>query len=182
MHKPLMPKATAVWLIDNTALSFNQIAEFCNLHILEIQAIADGEVGAGIVGFDPIKFDALQYETYRQHRGQINSAMIMRQMLDSSKLIGVAFGDASILDEDIFTHSPQMHGPVMETLAQAFKTLQLELNSTESGVLKNKASGLDASQTKIAAMNVRASLEIILISSMRRMSSMKKEYNKERKF
>ena len=62
MYKPLMPKATAVWLIDNTALSFNQIAEFCNLHILEIQAIADGEVGAGIVGFDPINNSQISRE------------------------------------------------------------------------------------------------------------------------
>ena len=54
MSSLLMPKATAVWLIDNTALTFEQIAEFCNLHVLEIQAIADGDVGQGILGFDPI--------------------------------------------------------------------------------------------------------------------------------
>ena len=51
---PFMPKATAVWLIDNTTLTFEQIAEFCNLHVLEVQAIADGDVGHGILGFDPI--------------------------------------------------------------------------------------------------------------------------------
>ncbi len=62
MSKPLMPKATAVWLIENTALSFNQIAEFCNLHILEVQAIADGEVGVGIIGFDPISSSQLTRE------------------------------------------------------------------------------------------------------------------------
>ena len=50
----LMPKATAVWLIDNTALTFDQIAQFCNLHVLEVQAIADGDVGQGILGFDPV--------------------------------------------------------------------------------------------------------------------------------
>jgi hypothetical protein len=49
-----MPKATAVWLIENTALSFEQIAEFCNMHALEVQAIADGEVAVGIVGMDPV--------------------------------------------------------------------------------------------------------------------------------
>jgi hypothetical protein len=49
-----MPKATAVWLIDNTSLSFDQIADFCGLHALEIQGIADGEVAVGIVGRDPI--------------------------------------------------------------------------------------------------------------------------------
>ena len=54
MSLPLMPKATAVWLIDKTALTFNQIAEFCGMHPLEIQAIADGEVAQGINGYDPV--------------------------------------------------------------------------------------------------------------------------------
>ena len=54
MVNPLMPKATAVWLIENTALTFDQIAEFCELHELEVQSIADEEVAIGIVGCDPI--------------------------------------------------------------------------------------------------------------------------------
>jgi len=54
MALPLMPKATAVWLVENTALSFEQIAAFCGLHPLEVQAIADGEVAVGMVGLDPI--------------------------------------------------------------------------------------------------------------------------------
>ena len=51
---PLMPKATAVWLVENTSLSFEQIADFCKLHPLEVKGIADGEVAAGIKGLDPI--------------------------------------------------------------------------------------------------------------------------------
>ncbi|MDD3030400.1 MAG: DUF1013 domain-containing protein [Alphaproteobacteria bacterium] len=54
MALPLMPKATAVWLIDNTSLTFDQIGEFCGLHKLEVQAIADGEVASSIVGLDPL--------------------------------------------------------------------------------------------------------------------------------
>ncbi len=50
----LMPKATAVWLVDNTTLTFDQIAEFCSLHRLEVQGIADGEVAVGIQGLDPV--------------------------------------------------------------------------------------------------------------------------------
>jgi uncharacterized protein len=50
----LMPKATAVWLVENTGLTFEQIANFCNLHPLEVKAIADGEAATGIKGFDPI--------------------------------------------------------------------------------------------------------------------------------
>ena len=53
-NAPLMPMATAVWLIDNTTLSFRQIADFCNLHEVEIQGIADGEVAIGIKGYNPI--------------------------------------------------------------------------------------------------------------------------------
>ena len=53
MVQPLMPKATAVWLVENTTLTFNQIAEFCALHPLEVQGIADGEVAIGIQGIDP---------------------------------------------------------------------------------------------------------------------------------
>lgn len=49
-----MPKATAVWLIEKTALTFEQIADFCGMHPLEVQAIADGEVAQGIVGYDPV--------------------------------------------------------------------------------------------------------------------------------
>ncbi len=54
MVLPLMPKATAVWLIDNTKLSFDQIGEFCGMHALEVQGIADGEVAVGIIGKSPI--------------------------------------------------------------------------------------------------------------------------------
>ena len=49
-----MPMATAVWLVENTSLTFNQIANFCNLHEVEVQGIADGEVAKGIVGYNPI--------------------------------------------------------------------------------------------------------------------------------
>jgi len=51
---PLMPKATAVWLVENTSLAFDQIADFCKLHPLEVKGIADGEVAAGIKGLDPV--------------------------------------------------------------------------------------------------------------------------------
>ncbi len=54
MAAPLMPKATAVWLVDNTSLTFDQIADYCALHRLEVQGIADGEVAIGIQGIDPI--------------------------------------------------------------------------------------------------------------------------------
>ena len=54
MRSPLMPKATAVWLVENTSLTFDQIADFCGLHPLEVQAIADGEVATQMLGLDPV--------------------------------------------------------------------------------------------------------------------------------
>jgi len=62
MTLPLMPKATAIWLVDNTALSFKQIADFCGMHELEIKGIADGEVGIGIKGLNPITNNQLAKE------------------------------------------------------------------------------------------------------------------------
>jgi len=65
-HKPLMPKATAVWLVENTSLSFEQIAEFCGLHVLEVKGIADGDVAHGIKGLDPISSGQLTREEIKR--------------------------------------------------------------------------------------------------------------------
>jgi uncharacterized protein len=62
MALPLMPKATAVWLVENTSLTFEQIGEFCGLHALEVQAIADGEVAVQMQGLDPITSGQLTLE------------------------------------------------------------------------------------------------------------------------
>jgi hypothetical protein len=61
-RRPLMPKATAVWLVENTGLSFDQIAEFCGLHPLEVKGIADGDVAQGIKGMDPVTSNQLTRE------------------------------------------------------------------------------------------------------------------------
>ena len=73
MNAPLMPKSTAVWLVENTSLTFEQISKFCNLHILEIQGIADGEVAVGIQGKNPIM------------SGELSKDEISRCELDSSQ-------------------------------------------------------------------------------------------------
>ena len=63
---PLMPKATAVWLVENTSLTFDQIAEFCKLHPLEVKAIADGDAAQGIKGLDPIQTGQLTRDQIAQ--------------------------------------------------------------------------------------------------------------------
>lgn len=77
---PLMPKATAVWLIENTALTFRQIGAFCNLHELEVQSIADDEVAIGMVGYDPIS------------NGQLTREEIERCEADSAERLKLARG------------------------------------------------------------------------------------------
>ncbi len=75
--KLLMPKATAVWFIDNTALDFAQIADFTGLHTIEVQALADEEVGRGIVGRDPVKNNELAEEELEKAKADTNYRMKM---------------------------------------------------------------------------------------------------------
>lgn len=72
MTQLLMPKATAVWLVDNTALSFDQIAHFCHLHPLEVRAIADGEAAQGIKGMDPVTTGQLTREEIKRGEADTN--------------------------------------------------------------------------------------------------------------
>jgi hypothetical protein len=76
MNKPLMPKATAVWLVDNTKLTFDQIADFCGLHPLEVKGIADGDVAQGIKGLDPVAAGQLTRE--EMERAERDPAMRLR--------------------------------------------------------------------------------------------------------
>ncbi len=79
---PLMPKATAVWLVENTALSFDQIAQFCNLHPLEVKAIADGDAAQGIKGLDPVVTGQLT----REQIGQAESDPDMKLKVSEPKV------------------------------------------------------------------------------------------------
>lgn len=78
MAQPLMPKATAVWLVENTSLTFEQVAEFCGLHVLEVKGIADGDVAQGIKGMDPVA------------SGQLTRAEIERCQNDSDARLQVS--------------------------------------------------------------------------------------------
>lgn len=82
MATPLMPKATTLWLIDNTSLTFEQIAQFCGIHIIEVQAIADGEVGSGLVPFDPILNNQLSLEEIRRCEADATAHLKMLPQAD----------------------------------------------------------------------------------------------------
>ena len=87
MTLPLMPKATAVWLVENTALTFDQIAEFCGMHTLEIQAIADGDVAMNIIGFNPITNGQLTAEEIKRCEKDQSASLQLIQNPEIARLL-----------------------------------------------------------------------------------------------
>ncbi|UUL82892.1 DUF1013 domain-containing protein [Sphingomonas sp. S1-29] len=79
MAQPLMPHATASWLVDNTALSFDQIADFCGLHILEIQAIADDTTSAKLTGRDPVRAHELTQDEIEKGQADPDYRLVMQK-------------------------------------------------------------------------------------------------------
>ena len=77
-NAPLMPMATAVWLVENTTLTFKQIANFCNLHEIEVQGIADGEVAKGIMAYNPIISGQLSREEIELSSKDKNRALLIK--------------------------------------------------------------------------------------------------------
>jgi len=116
MNQPLMPKATAVWLIEKTALTFDQIAEFVGMHPLEIQAIADGEVAQGIIGYDPITNGQLTREEIQRCEADGEARLQMvRQVshLPKSKAKGGRYTPVSKRND-----RPDALGTTKETIAK----------------------------------------------------------------
>ena len=85
---PLMPMATAVWLVENTTLTFKQIADFCNLHEVEVQGIADGEVAKGIKAYNPIT------------SGQLTKEEIELSSKDQNRALNITSGDVEITSDE----------------------------------------------------------------------------------
>ena len=79
--KPFMPKATAVWLVENTKISFKQIADFCDLHVLEIKGIADGDVAKGIKAYNPILAGQLTREEIEASSKDINRPLTLNKKI-----------------------------------------------------------------------------------------------------
>ena len=77
--KPFMPKATAVWLVENTKISFKQIADFCNLHELEVKGIADGDVAKGIKAYNPILAGQLTRDEIEASSKDVNRSLILNK-------------------------------------------------------------------------------------------------------
>jgi hypothetical protein len=77
--KPLMPKATAVWLVENTKISFKQIADFCKLHELEVKGIADGDVAKGIKAYNPILAGQLTRDEIEASSKDVNRSLVLNK-------------------------------------------------------------------------------------------------------
>jgi hypothetical protein len=110
---PLMPKSTAIWLIDNTALTFKQIAEFCGLHELEVEGMADGDVAEGLKGSSPIS------------SGQLTQAEIERCSRDPHAKLALSH---SVADEFIYKKSKKKYTPVARRQDKPYAILWLLKN------------------------------------------------------
>jgi hypothetical protein len=88
MALPLMPKATAVWLIENTSLAFDQIADFCGLHPLEVQAIADEDTSTNMVGFDPIASGQLSLEEIHRCESDPSLRLSIKPAVTADSVLG----------------------------------------------------------------------------------------------
>lgn len=89
---PLMPKATAVWLIENTRLTFKQIADFCHLHLLEVQALANRESGPEVVGQSPITSGQLTIMEIKRCEEDPNSRLVLVPPMTADSILGKKSG------------------------------------------------------------------------------------------
>lgn len=88
MTAPLMPKATSVWLVENTSLTFDQIATFCQLHPLEVQAIADGEAAVGMIGFNPITSGQLTLDEIKRCEADPKQHLQLNPPVTADSILG----------------------------------------------------------------------------------------------
>lgn len=146
MVLPLMPKATAVWLVENTALSFEQIADFCGIHSLEVQAIADEEVSAGIIGQDPISSGQLTAEEIK--RCEQNQDTILRLLETNtpkprSRSKGARYTPISKRQDRpdailwLLKHHPEIHSQQLCKLIGTTKTTIDAINNRTHRNIKN---------------------------------------------
>jgi uncharacterized protein len=177
MHKPLMPKAIAIWLIEHTSLTFNQIADFCCMHPLEIKGIADGEVSQGIIAMSPVNSGELTLEEIKMgesnpdYKIKISEKALKHQLkTKKSKYTPVARRqDKPDAIAWLVKHYPQIKDTeVSKLIGTTKKTIEAIREKTHWNILNIKAKdpallGI-CSQTElnnlIAILNLRAEQNI----------------------
>jgi hypothetical protein len=155
---PLMPKATAVWLLDNTALSFDQIAEFCKLHPLEVKAIADGDAAQGIKGLDPIVTGQLTREQIADAEKNPDTRLKLTEPKDSAimRLVGTTKSTiASIRDR---THWNSANLAPMDPVTLGLAS-QIDLDLEVQRANKEKPAPVDTGATLLPAAETTARKE-----------------------
>ena len=183
--KPFMPKATAVWLVENTKISFKQIADFCNLHELEVKGIADGDVAKGIKAYNPIL------------AGQLTREEIEECSKDSSKSIVLNKKDLDIKSQKRKQHyiplSKRQDRPDAATwLIKNFSQLSdgqigKLVGSTKNTVslIRNKtywnSSNLSPKDPVVSNLCTQIDIENAVNKANRRIARKKKELEKEKK-
>ena len=128
---PVMPKATAVWLVENTTLTFQQIANFCDMHPLEVQGIADGEVSVGIMGKDPVGSGQLSRDEITRCESDETAAMQVlksKNGINSSRRRGPRYTPVSKRQERpnaiswLMKYHPDLRDPQIARLLGTTKT------------------------------------------------------------
>ncbi len=131
MAQPLMPKATAVWMVESSTLTFEQIADFCRLHVLEVQGIADDEVAIGILGMDPVTGGQMTREEIARCEGDPSARLAMREPqmpLTSNRRKGPRYTPVSKRQDRpnaimwLLKYHPELNDPQISRLLGTTKT------------------------------------------------------------
>ena len=183
--KPFMPKATAVWLVENTKISFKQIAAFCDLHELEVKGIADGDVAKGIKAYNPILAGQLTREEIESASKDINKPLVLnKKTLDiksekkSNKYIPLSKREGR--PQAVFwltkTHPQLSDGQIVKLVGSTKKTVDL---------IRNKrywnSSNLTAKDPVVSSLCTQADIKNAVDKADRKVERKKKELERKNK-
>ena len=183
--RPLMPKATAVWLVENTKISFKQIADFCNLHELEVKGIADGDVAKGIKAYNPILAGQLTRESIDEASKDSSKPLILNQKtldIKSQKKIKQYIPLSKRQDRPeavlwLIKHYPQLsEGQIGKLVGSTKNTVTL---------IKNKkywnSSNLQSKDPVVSNLCTQIDIKNAIEKANRRIERKRKEIEREKK-
>ena len=184
-EKPLMPKATAVWLVENTKISFKQIAAFCDLHELEVKGIADGDVAKGIKAYNPILAGQLTRESIDEASKDSTKALVLNQKtldIKSQKKIKQYIPLSKRQDRPeavlwLIKHYPQLsEGQIGKLVGSTKNTVTL---------IKNKkywnSSNLQSKDPVVSNLCTQVDIKNAMEKANRRIERKRKEAEREKK-
>ena len=183
--RPLMPKATAVWLVENTKISFKQIADFCDLHELEVKGIADGDVAKGIKAYNPILAGQLTRESIDEASKDSTKALVLNQKtldIKSQKKIKQYIPLSKRQDRPeavlwLIKHYPQLsEGQIGKLVGSTKNTVTL---------IKNKkywnSSNLQSKDPVVSNLCTQVDIKNAMEKANRRIERKRKEAEREKK-